>query len=107
TPPWILPHPDREVGERQKQLYKRLPILQKLSRATIYGMRETMVLGFVVNPRFLKLQETVAKVQLRRQVTDTALRKRLTPDYAIGCKRVLLSSDWRSEEHTSELQSRS
>ena len=94
TPPWILPHPDREVSERQKQLYKRLPILQKLSRATIYGMRETMVLGFVINPKFLKLQETVAKVQLRRQVKDPVLRKKLTPDYAIGCKRVLLSSDW-------------
>jgi cation diffusion facilitator CzcD-associated flavoprotein CzcO len=94
TPPWILPHPDREVSDRQKRLYKRIPALQKLSRAAIYGMRETMVLGFVVNPRFLKLQETVAKAQLRKQVKDPELRKRLTPDYAIGCKRVLLSSDW-------------
>jgi cation diffusion facilitator CzcD-associated flavoprotein CzcO len=94
TPPWILPHPDREVGERTKRLYKQVPIAQKLSRAAIYGMRETMVLGFVVNPKLLKLQETVAKVHLRRQVKDPELRRRLTPDYAIGCKRVLLSDDW-------------
>jgi cation diffusion facilitator CzcD-associated flavoprotein CzcO len=94
TPPWILPHPDREVSDRQKRLYKRLPFLQKLSRAAIYGMRETMVLGFVVNPRFLKLQEAVAKAHLRRQVKDAAMREKLTPDYAIGCKRVLLSDDW-------------
>jgi cation diffusion facilitator CzcD-associated flavoprotein CzcO len=94
TPPWILPHPDREVGERTKRLYRRVPIAQKLSRAAIYGMRETMVLGFVVNPKLLKLQETVAKVHLRRQVKDPKLRRRLTPGYAIGCKRVLLSDDW-------------
>jgi cation diffusion facilitator CzcD-associated flavoprotein CzcO len=94
TPPWILPHPDREVSERRKRLYRTLPIVQKLSRAAIYGMRETMVLGFVVNPRFLKLQETVAKAQLRHQVKDPELRRKLTPNYAIGCKRVLLSSDW-------------
>jgi cation diffusion facilitator CzcD-associated flavoprotein CzcO len=94
TPPWILPHPDREVGERTKRLYRRLPVAQKLSRAAIYGMRETMVLGFVVNTKLLKLQETVAKVHLRRQVKDPELRKKLTPDYAIGCKRVLLSDDW-------------
>jgi cation diffusion facilitator CzcD-associated flavoprotein CzcO len=94
TPPWILPHPDREVGERTKRLYAALPALQKLSRAAIYGMRETMVLGFVVEPRLLKLQETVAKVHMRRQVKDPKLRARLTPNYAIGCKRVLLSDDW-------------
>jgi cation diffusion facilitator CzcD-associated flavoprotein CzcO len=94
TPPWILPHPDREVSERTKRLYRALPIAQKLSRAAIYGMRETMVLGFVVNPKLLKLQETVAKVQLRHQVKDPQLREKLTPNYAIGCKRVLLSSDW-------------
>jgi cation diffusion facilitator CzcD-associated flavoprotein CzcO len=94
TPPWILPHPDREVSERTKRLYRAAPMLQKLSRAAIYGMRETMVLGFVINPRFLKLQETAAKVQMRQQVKDRRLREKLTPDYAIGCKRVLLSSDW-------------
>jgi cation diffusion facilitator CzcD-associated flavoprotein CzcO len=94
TPPWILPHPDREVGERTKRLYRALPALQKLSRAAIYGMRETMVLGFVVEPRLLKLQETVAKLHMRRQVKDPQVRERLTPTYAIGCKRVLLSDDW-------------
>jgi len=94
TPPWILPHPDREVSERTKRLYRALPVVQKISRAAIYGMRETMVLGFVINPKMLKLQETVAKVQLRYQVKDPQLREKLTPGYAIGCKRVLLSSDW-------------
>jgi cation diffusion facilitator CzcD-associated flavoprotein CzcO len=94
TPPWILPHPDKEVSDRKKRLYRQLPVAQKLSRAAIYGMRETMVLGFVVNTRLLKLQETVAKLHLRRQVPDPQVRSKLTPDYAIGCKRVLLSDDW-------------
>jgi cation diffusion facilitator CzcD-associated flavoprotein CzcO len=31
---------------------------------------------------------------LRQQIADPALRARLTPDYPIGCKRVLISSDW-------------
>ncbi|MFX5839649.1 4-hydroxyacetophenone monooxygenase, partial [Acinetobacter baumannii] len=31
---------------------------------------------------------------LRRQVRDADLRARLTPDYPIGCKRILLSSDY-------------
>lgn len=31
---------------------------------------------------------------MRKQVKDPALRKQVTPDYTIGCKRVLISNDW-------------
>ena len=36
----------------------------------------------------------VWRLQLRRQVRDPALRRKLVPDYPIGCKRVLFSNDW-------------
>jgi cation diffusion facilitator CzcD-associated flavoprotein CzcO len=94
TPPWVLPHPDREITARQKRLYARAPLLQKLSRAAIYTMREGYVLGFVLQPRILKLPETVAKLHMRKYVKDAKLREKLTPKYAIGCKRILLSDDW-------------
>jgi cation diffusion facilitator CzcD-associated flavoprotein CzcO len=94
TPPWVLPHPDREITDRQKRLYARVPLMQKLSRAAIYTMREGYVLGMVLKPALLKIPETVAKTHLRRQVTDPAMREKLTPSYAIGCKRILLSDDW-------------
>jgi cation diffusion facilitator CzcD-associated flavoprotein CzcO len=48
----------------------------------------------VLQPRLLKIPETVAKMHMRRQVKDPALREKLTPKYAIGCKRILLSDDW-------------
>jgi cation diffusion facilitator CzcD-associated flavoprotein CzcO len=38
--------------------------------------------------------EMMARRHLASQVTDPALRARLTPDYTIGCKRILLSSDY-------------
>jgi cation diffusion facilitator CzcD-associated flavoprotein CzcO len=94
TPPWVLPHPDREITERQKRLYQRVPLMQKLSRAAIYTVREGYVLGMVLQPRLLKIPETVAKMHMRRQVKDPALREKLTPKYSIGCKRILLSDDW-------------
>jgi cation diffusion facilitator CzcD-associated flavoprotein CzcO len=40
------------------------------------------------------LAERLARSQLRRQVPDPELRAALTPDYAIGCKRLLISSDY-------------
>ena len=38
--------------------------------------------------------EQVALRHLAKQVPDPELRAKLTPDYGIGCKRVLLSNDW-------------
>jgi cation diffusion facilitator CzcD-associated flavoprotein CzcO len=94
TPPWVMPHPDREVREGQKRLYGAAPVLQKMSRALVYTLREGYVLGMVLEPRLLKIAELVARTHMRRQVADPALRRKLTPSYSIGCKRILLSSDW-------------
>ena len=94
TPPWVIPHMDHPVRPQLRELYGRVPALQRLSRAGIYALRELMVPGLTRNPRWLKAQELNARLQLRRQVPDPELRRRLTPDYEIGCKRIVLSNDW-------------
>jgi cation diffusion facilitator CzcD-associated flavoprotein CzcO len=38
--------------------------------------------------------ETYARLFIRHQVKDRELARRLTPDYRIGCKRVLVSNVW-------------
>ncbi|MGH3799332.1 MAG: flavin-containing monooxygenase [Pseudonocardiaceae bacterium] len=94
TPPWIIPRSDRDNRDFEQLLYRAVPGLQRLVRAGIYCGRELSVLGFAVYPRLLNLLAMVARAHLRRQVADPALRARLTPDYTIGCKRILLSNDY-------------
>ena len=94
TPPWILPHSDRPTSRLERQLYRRLPALQRLVRAGVYWGRELMVLGFAKNPNVLRPAERLARLHLRRQVRDPQLRRRLMPDFRLGCKRVLISNDW-------------
>jgi len=94
TAPWILPRTDRDNSGLKRKLYRSAPALQKLARAGIYWSRELAVPGFAINPRLLKIAELMARAQLRRQVPDPVLRARLTPDYTIGCKRILLSNDY-------------
>ena len=94
TPPWVVPMPDREVGEGRKRLFRRFPLAQKVHRAYLYAVREPIVIAMAFARPLLKLGETLSRVHLRRQVPDPALRRRLTPDYALGCKRLLLSNDW-------------
>ncbi|WP_322103982.1 NAD(P)/FAD-dependent oxidoreductase [Paraburkholderia sp. J41] len=94
TPPWIMPRRDRPIGERMRRLYRHLPFAQRMTRAAIYWQLESRALAFAVEPRLLKAPTNFARSYLARKVKDAALRARLTPDYVLGCKRVLISSDY-------------
>jgi cation diffusion facilitator CzcD-associated flavoprotein CzcO len=93
TPAWIMPHPDRPITRAERGVYRVLPAAQRLMRAGIYWARETFVLGFL-HRRLMRLPERIARRHLRSQVPDPELRRKLTPDYAIGCKRILISNDF-------------
>jgi cation diffusion facilitator CzcD-associated flavoprotein CzcO len=94
TPAWVIPRLDRTLGRLEKALYRRVPLSQKVVRGVIYGYREAYVTALAHHPKVLPAITTIAKVHLRRQVKDTAKRAALTPDFMLGCKRILLSNDW-------------
>ena len=94
TPPWVIPHPDRPISPRLQHAYRTVPGLQRLARGGVYLLREALVIGMAYEPRLLKAVELVARAHLRRQVADPELRRRLTPDYSLGCKRLLPTNDW-------------
>ncbi|WP_111512692.1 flavin-containing monooxygenase [Mycobacterium kyogaense] len=94
TPAWVMPRLDRTLGRLEKTLYRRVPLLQKLVRGLVYGYREIYLAALAHLTWLLPLVELVAKAQLRRQVPDPKLRAALTPNFRIGCKRILLTNDW-------------
>jgi cation diffusion facilitator CzcD-associated flavoprotein CzcO len=94
TPPWIMPRPDKPVGARAQWCFKHLPFTQRLVRSAIYWQLESRAIGFVVNPKLTKYPMKFALSYLERRVKDPVLRAKLTPNYRLGCKRVLLSSDY-------------
>jgi cation diffusion facilitator CzcD-associated flavoprotein CzcO len=93
TAPWVLPRHDREIPPTRRRLYRMLPLLQRIVRARIYLQRELFLLLFR-HPRWMKRGEAVAMRGLRKFVPDPIRRAKLTPDYTMGCKRVLLSDDY-------------
>ncbi|MBA2505348.1 MAG: NAD(P)/FAD-dependent oxidoreductase [Thermoleophilaceae bacterium] len=52
------------------------------------------MIGLTVDQRLLRAADLFARGHLRKQVKDPELRTALTPDYTIGCKRILKSNDW-------------
>ena len=94
TPPWIIPRRDRAISPAEQRLFRRLPVTQKVARASIYWARESYALGFTKRPQLMGAAERIARRHLTRQIPDPDLRQRLTPDYRMGCKRILLSNDF-------------
>ncbi|CAF1177988.1 unnamed protein product [Adineta steineri] len=94
TPGWVVPRADRVIGEWEKKLYRKFPIVQKLVRGLIYWIRETTVLSFTYRLPVRFLYQNLIKFNLRMQVKDEELRKKLTPPFDFGCKRALVTNDW-------------
>lgn len=94
TAPWIMPHTDRPISARERRLYRRFPLLQRLVRGGIYSARELLVLGFVKQPKLMKVVERLARRHMDSQISDPELRRKVEPGYTIGCKRILPSNKW-------------
>jgi len=92
TPQWILPKPDSSMPSLQ-QRFLDLPFAKQSLRKAIYASFETFGIGFR-RPSLLKHVERIARGHLRWAVRDAALRSKLTPDYTLGCKRMLLSNNY-------------
>jgi cation diffusion facilitator CzcD-associated flavoprotein CzcO len=94
TAPWIIPRRDRPVKPAAHWLYRHVPLFQKAVRFLLYLLREMLVIGMAKRRRLLKPVQKMARAHLHRQVRDPKLRKALTPNYTIGCKRILISNDY-------------
>jgi hypothetical protein len=91
--PWILPKPDRPYSKLEQTLFRLSPQLRKLHRAWLYVRNEARILP-IMNPRLAQPLEKIASLYMRSLVEDPSVVDKLTPDYTIGCKRVLLSNDY-------------
>ena len=94
TPPWVLPRMDHAIPAWQQALFSILPIAQRFMRSRIYWYNELTVLGFTYRPALVENDMKRARGHLLRQVPDAVLRAKLTPNYTMGCKRILLSDDF-------------
>ncbi|MDR3418512.1 MAG: NAD(P)/FAD-dependent oxidoreductase [Nevskia sp.] len=92
TAHWVLPKADGPIDGLGRGLL-RLPYAAKAWRGALYAGFETFGIGFR-HPALLKQAERIARAHIRSQVKDPALRAKLTPNYMLGCKRVLLSSQY-------------
>ncbi len=93
TPPWIIPRTARPITRWERWAYRHVPVVRRLNRALVYWTRELLGFGFL-HPAVTTYGQRLARRHLHRQISDPVLRAQLTPSYAMGCKRVLVSNDY-------------
>lgn len=94
TPGWVLPRLDYRSPDWAKALFKTAPGTQSLLREALFWGHECMAFSFIWNTPMTTVVERLSRAFLHAQVKDPWLRRQLTPDFRIGCKRVLMSSDY-------------
>jgi cation diffusion facilitator CzcD-associated flavoprotein CzcO len=94
TAPWVVPHRDRPITDFERRLYRSAPVAQRAVRTGVYLGRELLVTGLVYRPKLMNILQRAAEAHLAKQVPDPVLRAKLTPNYVLGCKRILPSNEW-------------
>ena len=94
TPPWIVPRLDFAFSDKWKWRFRNIPITRWVLRQYIFWRQEIRVLGFLGNEGFRQKMEAIALRHLARAIKDPTMRAALTPNYQLGCKRVLVSDDY-------------
>ncbi|MFC7303871.1 flavin-containing monooxygenase [Streptomyces monticola] len=92
TPNWVLPKADAEFHRATRLGLRWLRPLQKAYRSLIYLRAESLLYPALKNGWSAPLVRRMALRHLRQQIDDPRLRAKLTPDYPVGCKRIVIDS---------------
>ncbi|OHV06743.1 flavin-containing monooxygenase [Mycobacterium talmoniae] len=94
SPTWILPKPDRHYSQRERWVFAHIPLAKRLYRTRLWLRSEANIA--VIEHGSDKTREftAVARRLLETTVADPELRRKLTPQHPLGCKRLVFSSDY-------------
>ncbi len=93
TPAWVVPRNERAYTQFEMKMFSRWPFMRRLYRTALYWKNESRVLPMMY-PALAKVIGKIASLHLRHQIKHPELRRKLTPDYVIGCKRILISNQY-------------
>lgn len=95
TPNWVIPRLDRPITDEEKALMMTEPQIAQMGRDQIYAGADYLFWqAFSWTKEGRDAYTRIALNQLEDQIPDPEMRKKLTPDYPIGCKRILITDDF-------------
>jgi len=94
TAAWILPKSEAPTPRWLRTALRWVPGLQRAYRALLYWLLESRAIPFNYIPALIKGGQAIATRHMHKSISDPALRAKLTPNYKLGCKRVVMSDDF-------------
>ena len=95
TAPWVMPRNDRDyTGDRAVRASGTCRSCRRPTAPASTGAASASCPGFTVNPKLAAPAKKLALQNIERGISDPALREAVTPDFQIGCKRILISNDY-------------
>ncbi|MDY7084881.1 MAG: NAD(P)/FAD-dependent oxidoreductase [Actinomycetota bacterium] len=91
-PGWIEPKNEREYTDRERRIFRTVPLAQSLHRAWIFHKGNQRFRGYDVRSRRQRRMREVCERFIAGSIADPATRAAVTPGYPWGCKRPVLSS---------------
>ena len=93
TAPWVLPKLDAPISPGWQRRFQAFPWLQSLFRGGLYLQFELLNSGLKY-PWLVKRLQKIGLGNIQRGIRNAELKARVTPDFSLGCKRILLSNHW-------------
>ncbi len=94
TPPWVMPRLNNKFPQWIRRTFTYVPGTRAAMRAAIYWIHEGVGFAMTQQPRLLKIGEAMGRYNINRSIKDPELRRKLTPSYRAGCKRILNSDTY-------------
>lgn len=94
SPAYVRPRPVLAFNDEDRSTFKRSPGELAALRERLFWYIEQAFVQRLGVPHYIEEATANALRHLERQISDPTLREKLTPHYAIGCKRVLTSNDY-------------
>jgi cation diffusion facilitator CzcD-associated flavoprotein CzcO len=93
--PYLLRRPDREFSRLHHRVFERFPVAQRFERLTWYGLSEALSVAWVYSRLLTLMFKGFSRRHMKRGARGKpGLFEKVWPDYPIGCKRILFSSDY-------------
>ena len=93
TAPWVLPKADIQLNATVKSLVARFPMIQQGWRKSVSSILNGINFG-LRHPSLLEPVNVLSRQLLKLQIQDDSLRKAVTPNFSIGCKRLLFANNY-------------
>jgi cation diffusion facilitator CzcD-associated flavoprotein CzcO len=92
SPQYVMPKL-RDRAPQDRRWYHDTGLFRRYERFKVYWTLERGV-PRRSSPKMTAAAEKLFLAHIENQIPDQDLRRRLTPQYRFGCKRVLMSNDW-------------